>query len=224
MLNPAPTKLAAIVAVAGILQAFIGTAAAETLQVRVVDTDRNPVAGVAVFVEEQGSTRQPSPPQAAVMDQRDRAFVPHVLVVQKGADVEFPNSDVFAHHVYSFSKPNHFSLPLYKGTPPAPVRFEHAGIVTLGCNIHDGMLGYILVVETDLYSMTDEQGAVQIDVAGDASRWTVSIWSPRIRDSREPLSQVIEQGDALAATFSLQKKLAPAHKGHSESVSWDDYD
>ena len=224
MLLKALKRFAAVAAAAMVVQSCFVTAVADTLQVRVVDVNRIPVTGVAVFVEQHGATRTPGVPQPATMDQRHRAFVPHVLVVQKGASVDFPNSDVYAHHVYSFSKPNDFALPLYKGTPHDPIQFEHPGIVTIGCNIHDGMLGYILVVDTDLFAMTDERGMVEIDVADDASSWVVKAWSPRIRDSREPLSQVIESGQPLSVTFALSKKLGPEHQSHSESVEWDSYD
>ena len=126
-------------------------AQADELFVRVVDNGQKPVPDVAVFVRQQSSQR--AKPATAAMDQRDQRFVPHLLIVQKGAVVEFPNSDAVAHHVYSFSKPNNFELPLYKGSPPDPVLFQHEGIVTLGCNIHDSMLGYIVVVDTDVFAM-----------------------------------------------------------------------
>mgnify|MGYP001556527370 CR=1 FL=1 len=203
------------------LWAIVSNARADELLVRVVGNDQEPVPGVAVFVRQPDSQR--AQPAAAVMDQRDQHFVPHVLIVQKGAAVEFPNSDVIAHHVYSFSKPNNFELPLYKGSPPDPVLFDHEGNVTLGCNIHDSMIGYIVVVDTDVFTMTDTDGVARLTVDGDASRWEVNIWSPRIRDSRDPLVEVIEAGESLTATFALRKKLRPPHDDHSESLTWHDY-
>ncbi len=197
--------------------------AASELQVTVLDNDGNPVPDVAVFVEQSGSARPVGNPRPAVMDQKDERFVPHILVVQKGAAVEFPNSDVSAHHVYSFSKPNSFELPLYKGTPPDPVHFAYDGIVTLGCNIHDSMLGYIVVVDTDIFAMTDSTGGAMLDVDGDASSWRVYAWSPRFRDSREPLVADVRNNGTLAATFQLEKGLRPPHTDDSESLLWDDY-
>ncbi len=196
---------------------------AENLHVKVVAPDGSPVPNVAVFVRQNGieSRTEPSP---GVMDQRDIRFDPHILVVQNGAAVSFPNSDVIAHHVYSFSKPNDFVLPLYKGETPGPVVFEHDGIVTLGCNIHDGMLGYIAVVDTDVYSVTNSDGISDLEVDPSASSWEVSIWSPRIRDSKGPISIVLQPGDARNATFELKKKLRPPHDNDSESVQWDAYD
>ena len=211
-----------------VLLIFIGLslssiAVAEPLHVRVVDSGGQPVPGVAVHVTQDVVVSSGTPPPA-VMDQRDTRFEPHMLVVQKGAAVEFPNSDVIAHHVYSFSKPNNFVLPLYKDTPPEPIVFEHDGIVTLGCNIHDGMLGYIVVVDTSAYGTTDENGVVVIDVDSSAESWTVNAWSPRFRDIRKTLQQTVQSKDELEVTFALTEKLRPAHDDRSEAVSWDDYD
>jgi len=199
-------------------------AMAAELAVRVVGVDGKPVPNIAVFVKSNGVARNTGKqPASAVMDQRDVRFVPHILIVEKGASVEFPNSDVIAHHVYSFSKPNNFVLPLYKGRPPSPVILDHDGIVILGCNIHDGMLGYILVVDTDTFGLTDTNGRIQMTVDDKASNYEVSIWSPRIRDSKDPLVRNISTVSSGGVTFNLKKSLRPAHTDESESVRWDEY-
>jgi len=205
-------------------QLLVGPALAATLQVRVLGPDGEPIPDVAVFVQQSGAdSSNASKPVAAVMDQRDKHFVPHILVVQKGAAVSFPNSDVVAHHVYSFSKQNKFVLPLYKGTPPDAVVFHHDGIVTVGCNIHDGMLGYIVVVDTDVFAKTNDDGGVELTIDDSAPSYTVNIWSPRIRDAKGHLVQTLP-GDAPGEmTFALEKKLRPAHIHRSESVTWDEY-
>jgi len=220
------TKSTIIKLVFCLFVALTGTewALAGELDVRVVANNGQPVPDVVVFVKQIGAvtdaTRNPKP---AVMDQRDVRFVPHILVVEKGAPVEFPNSDVVAHHVYSFSRPNNFVLPLYKGTPPAPVILEQDGVVTLGCNIHDGMLGYIVVVDTNVFGVTDDSGDVSLSVTDDASNYEVSVWSPRIRDSKDPLVQVVSAVPSAGITFTLQKSLRPAHVEQSESLEWDEY-
>jgi plastocyanin len=194
------------------------------LTVRVVGTDGKPVPQVAVFVKQAGiPTEVGRKPDSAVMDQRDKRFVPHLLIVEKGASVEFPNSDVIAHHVYSFSKPNNFVLPLYKGTPPDAVILDHDGVVTVGCNIHDSMLGFIVVVDTNIHGSTDVSGVASVSVDDTASNYEISIWSPRIRDSREPLVQqfsVLPEGGVI---FTLKKSLRAAHVDQSGSVQWDEY-
>ena len=114
------------------------------------------------------------------MDQQRLQFVPHLLVVQSGTSVTFPNSDDVSHHVYSFSEGNKFELPLYKGNVYPPKVFENAGVVVLGCNIHDGMLGYIVVVDTPHFAQTNARGVALLEdiPSGD---YSVSAWTPRVR-------------------------------------------
>ena len=200
-------------------------AVAETLEVRVVDPDGKPVPEVAVFLEQDFvSSPNSAANKTAVMDQRDIRFVPHILVVQTGTEVEFPNSDTVAHHVYSFSKPNGFVLPLYKGATPDPVVFDIDGVVTLGCNIHDNMLGYIIVVNTDVFAVTDQDGRASLGLGNTGSEVKVSIWSARIRDTQDPITQTVSGDHPNQLTFALQKKLRPRHEDATDSIEWADYD
>lgn len=198
---------------------------AETIEVIVVDPDGVPVPEVVVFVEQDGIGVLHAPAESAVMDQRNKQFVPHVLVVQKGASVLFPNSDVIGHHVYSFSKPNNFVLPLYTGDSHDPVTFDHDGVVMLGCNIHDHMLGYIVVVDTDVFELTDESGSVLLNIADSTTGYSVNIWSPRIRDGKQELTKRVDRPSTTVSklTFVLQKKLRAPHHDPTEAVQWSEY-
>jgi len=49
-------------------------------------------------------------PGHAVMDQRNERFVPHVLAVMVGTIVDFPNSDLIYHNVFSLSRAKRFDL------------------------------------------------------------------------------------------------------------------
>ena len=197
-----------------------GLAGPVTVTVR--DGNGIPVPDVAAFATWPGSDAAPLAARTAIMDQRDTRFVPHILVVQKGTAVEFPNSDVVAHHVYSFSKPNDFVLPLYKGDPHDPVAFRHDGIVTLGCNIHDHMLGYIVVVDTPAFGKTDESGQVVLDVPAGPDAVQLTIWSPRIRDDASGLTRQVSAATGVLE-FRLEKRLRPPHDPRTEAVQWSEY-
>jgi len=208
-----------------VMMSFAISAKGHDVDVLVVDRGGQPVVDVAVYaVRLDSTTALPKPQSSAVMDQVDMQFVPHVLVVQAGTAVEFPNSDTVAHHVYSFSHPNKFVLPMYKGEKHSPVTFEYSGVVSLGCNIHDHMLGYVFVVDSTEFTMTDGTGhaALSLDNPDD---FVINIWSPRIRDSQEFLSKKVSGLDAASASvmFSLEKKLNPPHSSNSDSESWADY-
>lgn len=111
------------------------------------------------------------------VDQRSRRFAPTVLPIQTGTSVSFPNTDDVRHHVYSFSHPNAFELKLYHGEPSKPVLFDEPGIVVLGCNIHDGMIGYLMVLDTPWYGKTADNGMTRIDELA-AGRYTLQVWHP----------------------------------------------
>lgn len=199
-------------------------AVARTIEVTVVDRDAQPVAGVAVFWRSAAETpSQAAPGTTAVMDQVDTRFEPHILIVQTGTSVEFPNSDTVAHHVYSFSHPNQFMLPIYKGDAHPPVTFTESGIVILGCNIHDNMLGYILVADSPAFGKTDEDGKVQISGAGNDG--AIVIWNPRIRDAADTLVKSLASNPAgdNRLSFKLVKKLRPAFDDKTNALSWSDY-
>lgn len=129
----------------------------------------------------------------AIMDQRERQFAPTVLAVQQGTNVSFPNSDDVRHHVYSFSYPNNFELKLYHGEKNEPISFDHPGIVVLGCNIHDGMIGYVQVVDTPWFSKTGKDGLASIDKVprGD---YTLQVWHPDMGMNYKHQKLTLQQG------------------------------
>lgn len=198
---------------------LVESAQSHEVTVKVLDQDGAGVPGVVVYAYQDGAGAGLRD-VTAVMDQRDTRFVPHILVVQKGTAVEFPNSDVVAHHVYSFSKPNNFVLPLYKGDPHAPIVFNHDGIVTLGCNIHDDMLAYIVVVDTTAFGTTDASGTATLRLTEPDRDAVVHIWSPRIRD-KDLAAPLAAHGAAVE--FRLEKKLRPPYHSDTDAIEWTDY-
>ena len=139
----------------------------------------------------------------AIMDQQSLAFVPRVLVVTVGTKVEFPNSDSVSHEVYSFSPAKRFQLPLYKGAVHPPVTFDKPGLVVLGCNLHDQMVGYIYVTEAPFYGKTDAQGALHLTnmPTGD---YLVTLWSPFVADDPATLTRTVYVGEREQASTRVQ--------------------
>jgi plastocyanin len=208
-----------------VMSCFATFSHAIDLDVSVIDRDGQPVADVAVYaVSKDTEVELANASTSAIMDQIDMQFVPHLLVIQTGTSVEFPNSDSVAHHVYSFSHPNKFILPMYKGEEHPPVTFEHSGIVSLGCNIHDHMLGYIFVVDSSFFGKTDESGKASLSL-DNPQDYVISIWSPRIRDKEEFLSKAVLASGELKTSlaFELEKKLNPPHGGISGRETWAKY-
>ena len=157
---------------------------AAPVNVTVLDASGVALADAVVSVEVSGA--KPSAPAGtqAEMGQRNRAFVPSLLVVQTGTAVQFPNFDTVRHHIYSFSAAKPFEIKLYAGTPAAPIVFDKAGTAVLGCNIHDRMTAYVHVVNTPHFAKTSATGSVHLDVPpGDH---TLQVWHPSMADAVEP--------------------------------------
>lgn len=161
-----------------------------------------PMAQAAVSVQVKG-TRAPAPSGAtANMAQKGRAFQPTLLVVQTGTPVLFPNFDTVRHHVYSFSPTKKFEIKLYAGTPAAPVVFDKAGTATLGCNIHDQMLGYIHVVDTPYFGVTGSDGQVSLDLPAGEHR--VQIWWPALGEANPGIEQSLKAGGGQAIMLRVK--------------------
>ena len=163
-------------------------ASASSALVTVTDADGERLEHAVISFH--GKTPQIAHDQTvAIMDQQTRQFAPTVLPIQQGTDVSFPNSDDVRHHVYSFSHPNNFELKLYHGERNAPVRFDHPGVVVLGCNIHDGMIGYLQVVDTPWFDKTGTDGLATVDRVPPGD-YTLQVWHPDLgmRYERRPVS------------------------------------
>lgn len=206
-----------MLAVALLLAVFSSDAA--EVEVTVLDRGGEPVPNIAVYIQSDHDGSLPAPTDSAVMAQIDTRFVPHLLVVQTGTQVEFSNSDVVAHHVYSFSNPNNIMLPLYNGDLRTQIDFDHDGVVTLGCNIHDHMLAYILVVDSHVFGKTDIDGKTRL-TTDNPNGLTVSIWSPRIELNNENLTQTVKAGRSAQITFLLSEKLRAPYGDDLEALSW----
>jgi plastocyanin len=172
-----------------LLLAAASSAAAGTLLVEVRDGRGAAAAGAVVYAVPEGKA-PPPPSRRAVLDQKNRMFLPHVLPIQTGTAVSFPNSDNVRHQVYSFSPAKRFQLPLYAGTPAAPIVFDRAGVVTVGCNIHDQMSAHIVVVDTPYFAVTAE-GRAELSGLPEGS-YEVRVWHEGARN--QPLPQPVRLG------------------------------
>jgi plastocyanin len=185
-------------------------ALAGTISVQANLANREPLAGAVITVRAEAS-HAPVAPVSAILDQINLTFVPDVLVIPVGSTVEFPNSDSVSHQIYSFSQTKRFQLPLYHGKPYPPVHFDQAGIVTLGCNIHDKMVGYIFVTDASYFGRTDARGVWN---ATNVPRGTyhVSLWHPLLREPAASLEREVSvTGDEPAnVTVQLAQSLRPA--------------
>lgn len=189
---------------AALLVGVPSLASAATVAIDVRGIDGKPLAGAVVTVDMPGT---PAAPVRGpyMMEQRDIAFQPHILIVPVGATVGFPNRDKVRHHVYSFAKAKKFDLKLYGREDTRSVVFDKAGVVPLGCNIHDSMSGFLYVTATPFAALTDAAGHVAI-TGVPAGRATVTVWHPSIRAPGGTASQPIQvAASGFSTTFALHR-------------------
>lgn len=198
--------------------------AASGLSVTVLSAAGMPVQDAIVIAEPAQGSPPPRPGLKDVMDQRNLMFVPGAMVVQTGTAVDFPNSDQVRHQVYSFSSAKTFQLALYAGKAHAPVLFDKPGLVTLGCNIHDSMLGYIYVTDSPWYGRTGSDGTLQLhDLA--PGEYTVRLWHTLLDESGPELQLYLNLADGATgvASFRLKRPLRPPLLNHGADKKWEDY-
>lgn len=177
-------------------------APAATLDVQVRDSSGAAVADAAVYAIASAGPVDARAARTVTIEQRDREFVPFVTVLQTGTPVSFPNRDPIMHHVYSFSPAKNFEIKLYSGTPPGQIVFDKPGVVRMGCNIHDWMVGYVVAVQTPHFGRTDARGAARLrDLP--AGSYEVRVYHPHQRAQLEPRRATLGAQSAERVSFVL---------------------
>ena len=199
----------------GLLWIFaLGPVSAASLSIEVA-AGGAPLAAAVVSLH-SASAAAAALPGKAELDQREGQFSPRVLPVTVGTEVGFPNSDKVRHHVYSFSPTKRFELPLFSGRAPNPVVFDRAGIATLGCNIHDWMVAYVVVLDTPYFAMTDAEGTAALTLP--EGEYRLHVWHERLAPGSEPIERdIVLTAAGLRETVALDlaapppPRPAPAH-------------
>jgi plastocyanin len=160
---------------------------------------------IAVYVDVIADKKFDAPKDHVVIDQRKMAFLPHVVVVQQGTTVDFLNSDPVGHNVYWPSISGNKKLSHNLGTWPKgdkkPFQFNDLGTASLLCNVHPEMSGYVVVVPTPYFAVTDKDGNFEIKNVP-AGKYTLKTWS----EDGKPTTQAVDLSGATAAVDLTVKK------------------
>ncbi len=194
-----------LVAAAALCAAAPLTAA--PLAVRVVDSSGRPVRDAVVTLYPAGTARTPRPAGRYVVSQQSLQFHPFLSIVPVGADVSFPNLDPTKHHVYSFSAAKRFELKLFARDQSRTVHFDKAGVVALGCNIHDQMSAFIVVTDSAWTARTNAQGVASFgDVPNAATR--ITVFHPFLRAPGSVVQQSLA-ANQRNARFAVRLRAPP---------------
>jgi plastocyanin len=181
-------------------------AEAAAVQVLVTDQHGKPLADAVVELYNPQSSAKTS--GIAEVAQQDLTFRPFVSAVQVGSKVDFPNQDKTRHHVYSFSPAKSFELKLYAGKPEAPLLFDKAGVVALGCNIHDYMQAYIYVGESAYLAVSGEDGIARFNEVPQAG-YQLKLWHPW-QDAEVAAQQVQVPFAAMSLQLAVTRQQKPS--------------
>ena len=159
---------------------------------------------VVVYIEKVGDNDYPVPEEHGIIDQLNLTFVPHVLAVQKGVTIDFPNSDLVRHNV--FSPPDcckQFNLGTYDVGVVKHVKFDEVCGVPLLCNVHAEMSSFVLILNNPYFSVTGRDGVFKIDNVPPGN-YKLSAWHEKLRTVVKDVT--VESGKTANVDFSLKKK------------------
>lgn len=183
----------------GLLSAGLRAHAADIAFTLTDVKDGKPVADAVVSLVPLDAPAKFVPPATPVeIVQKGQEFIPYVTAVMIGAPVAFPNRDTVKHTIYSNSGATRFSFPFYEPGKAEKVVFDKPGVVGIGCNVHDWMLAYVVVLETPWFSSTAAAGAATI--AGvPAGNYRLEVWHPRLSKLHTQPLAVAEGANAAVA-------------------------
>jgi plastocyanin len=200
------SRIAVKAAVAtGLVVALAGADQANEIKGKVSVQGIKSAENIAVYVDVIADKKFETPKDHVVIDQRKMAFIPHVVAVQQGTTVEFLNSDPVGHNVYWPSVSGNKKLSHNLGTWPKgekkPFQFNDLGTASLLCNVHPEMSGYVVVVPTSYFAVTDKDGNFEIKNIP-AGKYTLKTWS----EDGKPTTQGVDLSGATATVDLTVKR------------------
>jgi plastocyanin len=183
----------------------LATGHAAEITAEVKDSRGHPVADAVVYALPVAG-KPPQRKAPTVIAHENQQFVPFVTAVEVGTLVNLPNRDAVKHHAYSISPAKPFELPLYAGTPEAPLLFDKPGIVKIGCNIHDWMTAYVYVLETPYFAITRADGRAKLIVP--SGEYHVEVWQPQLKGEPRDHQQTAPVRGSAHVAFTIELKPA----------------
>jgi plastocyanin len=187
--------------------AFSGLSLAKNISINILKTDDTPAKNVVVYITPL-SHSQPLPDNMhpLIIAQNNKEFIPYITVMQKNQKITFKNQDDITHHIYSTSKNNRFDFKIKAGKKNSSIIFNSTGEVAMGCNRHDWMSGYLLVVDTPYYQKTDHNGQVSFNDVP-PTQFQVTIWHPQLNIPKNVINRTIDAFQKDQWTIKLSKEI-----------------
>jgi len=180
--------------------------ASNTLKVNIVDINQKPLENMVVYIEAVDHKIALKNPSTLEIGQKHKSFMPYISVMQLGSDVRFNNQDNITHHIYSPVGDNKFSVKIRSGEKIIRSDFQTAGEVSMGCNIHDWMSGYMLIVDTPFFAKSDKNGDSEI-IIDKPGQYKVIVWHPQMDETNNRIAKTITINSAMEVSMQLSKPM-----------------
>ncbi|WDE05898.1 hypothetical protein SG34_002910 [Thalassomonas viridans] len=191
------------------------TSHAIEVKVQVVDPAAKPLENIVVYLEPLDGQQQAKTGKTLDIGQVNKTFTPYISVMQSGNTVRFYNQDDITHHIYSVTGSHKFSIKIRSGEQMLKQDFTQAGEVVMGCNIHDWMSGYLLVLDTPYFDKTDSQGQLVLDVA-EPGQYRLTAWHPQMQEKDNRLVKTFALPENQSIIFKLNQTMAEIPQQQSD--------
>ena len=182
---------------------------ANNINIQVKDPNQQSISGVIIYLTPlMNSQTSFINDKTVFISQNQKKFTPYIAVLQKGQNINFKNQDDITHHIYSVSGKNRFDFKIKSGEYKNDIQLNTLGEVAMGCNIHDWMSGYLLVVDTPYFEKTNSIGISTFEnlPIGD---YKVTVWHPQLETENNEFTQNIKINKAQDFEVILPKALLP---------------
>jgi hypothetical protein len=176
------------------------------VQVFVNNSNGKALADIVVYLEPLDGQILKKSHEEVIIGQFGQSFSPYLSVSQVNSKVNFVNKDDITHHIYSADSDNKFSFKIRAGKTNSSAKFDHPSEVAMGCNIHDWMSGYLLVVDTPYFNKTDDHGQVSFTIEKQGN-YKVIVWHPQMQAENNRMTIDTNISEDAIFTFNFKRAM-----------------
>lgn len=193
--------------------------AAASVNISIVSVNNTPLENIIVYLAPSENQAIPNARNRIVhIGQKNRAFTPYISIMQKGTKISFTNQDDITHHIYSVGGPTTFAFKIRSNQKKSDIVFINSGEISMGCNIHDWMSGYLLVVDTPYFAITNNFGKVNFNL-NQLGKYRLTVWHPQMQEQEKNINKLIDvTHENTNLTIGLTRKMAiiPSQRGEDD--------
>ena len=172
--------------------------------------ENNGVKNVLVFVKESKSGTLVDidyvPKDKAVIDQKGCVYVPHVLGVMVGQQLDILNSDGTLHNIHALPKVNkEFNKAMPRSKKQMSVTFDKVEApFKVKCDVHPWMGAYLGVFDHPYFAVTDDSGSYSISGLA-PGKYVIEAWHEKLGSQSADIT-VDDSGATQDFTFKKPSK------------------